>query len=462
MCLICFLQNRLQANLRVRAQLRSDRFEQTLMGYKESFIYNFKKYATLELCKEHEDYEVLNSRLKRVNTEEIENIFEELHKIYINWINAESQIALEKFTRLLEEFNILGFNENIEDMILFRGRIDESSLSHWDMFHIPFNKRYFIKNQRYSLPGQPLLYLALSPYGIFKELNLDIYNEKNKLTTRGRDTIDSYINLKISSFRIDKGITVEKDIQYKEFITKNVFDFRNKFNNIAKEDNLNKNSKKHLDTNIEKMFATDLEIKEPNQDEEVRRQLFKSIISFCCTFRVQNSSSNMFFIEEYVLPQLLAQILKIKKKSGIIYSSSKAYEDLFDNKELNVYVEKNLDNIALFTSYDFDHSKSVKNVYDRQLYNLFNITTPLAPKDGLASITPEIFNLIYEDAKKYLFKLSGFEYNQTMGILSNHMTYLNSGLESYYDQMPGRLHIIMIFNILSEILYNNSNNLLGG
>ena len=47
------------------------------------------------------------------------------------------------------------------------------------MFHIPFNKRYLIGNQRYSLTGQPMLYIGSSVIDVAKEIDVkDINNLK--------------------------------------------------------------------------------------------------------------------------------------------------------------------------------------------------------------------------------------------------------------------------------------------
>jgi len=40
-----------------------------------------------------------------------------------------------------------------------------------NMFHIPFNKRNLVTNQRYSIPGFPCLYLGTSLYVCWEELN---------------------------------------------------------------------------------------------------------------------------------------------------------------------------------------------------------------------------------------------------------------------------------------------------
>lgn len=58
------------------------------------------------------------------------------------------------------------------DMDLFRAR--ETSLYHSlnrkEMFHIPYNKRFLVGNQRYSISGIPCLYLGQSTYICWEEL----------------------------------------------------------------------------------------------------------------------------------------------------------------------------------------------------------------------------------------------------------------------------------------------------
>src|SRR5205823_638449 len=55
---------------------------------------------------------------------------------------------------------------------LFRMRIGSAAGRHQlgDLFHIPFNSRHLITNQRYSFPGLPCLYLGQSLYVCWEEL----------------------------------------------------------------------------------------------------------------------------------------------------------------------------------------------------------------------------------------------------------------------------------------------------
>lgn len=52
-----------------------------------------------------------------------------------------------------------------KDEPLYRVRKSESALTdHEHIFHIPFSKRYLVNAQRYSVAGQPCLYLGTSLY----------------------------------------------------------------------------------------------------------------------------------------------------------------------------------------------------------------------------------------------------------------------------------------------------------
>jgi RES domain len=54
---------------------------------------------------------------------------------------------------------------------LYRIRADDSpSLTREELFHIPFEKRHKVGNQRYSIPGLPCLYLSGSLYTCWEEL----------------------------------------------------------------------------------------------------------------------------------------------------------------------------------------------------------------------------------------------------------------------------------------------------
>ena len=187
MCLICFLTNKNQYLLRHSAAIRTDRFEHTIDAYKDEFINNFINNKDL-LCDKHKDRDESNyiiSALEEIEIKHITSFFETIKNIYIEWINANINLAIRKFEEIIKDYKLERFSEQLSSKLLYRGRFSTSFISHWDMFHIPFNKRYLIKNQRYSLGGQPILYFATSPYGVYKELG-------------------SINDLRISRFKIDR------------------------------------------------------------------------------------------------------------------------------------------------------------------------------------------------------------------------------------------------------------------
>ena len=64
---------------------------------------------------------------------------------------------------------------------LFRARGNETGFLYPkdEMFHIPFDKRYLVGNQRYSVSGLPCLYLGGSPYVCWEELGRPDYQKCN-------------------------------------------------------------------------------------------------------------------------------------------------------------------------------------------------------------------------------------------------------------------------------------------
>lgn len=83
---------------------------------------------------------------------------------------------------LAKEFVIKDFFVGLPiDSPLFRARDNESGFlfSKEEMFHIPFDKRFLIGNQRYSVSGMPCLYLGGSPYVCWEELDRPDLNKCN-------------------------------------------------------------------------------------------------------------------------------------------------------------------------------------------------------------------------------------------------------------------------------------------
>lgn len=340
MCLLCFLGDLEQYKLRKSCQFKTDRLEHTLDKYKIAFVNEFFK-SNDKLCKIHNtehNIEILKI-IKQISKSEISNFFDTIIHSYLDWINAKANTSITNLKNELKKFKILEY-KNIENIILFRGRDSKDFLSHWDMFHIPFNKRYLIGNQRYSLVGQPLLYLAATPYCVAQELNFPK-------------------DLKISSFRF-------KDIPN--------FRFYNNTNELVK---LYKNT-----TSEESLQDSVQDFLPPKIDElDIKRRFFKSILSSCCSFETNSSLKNFSFKEEYIIPQILAQLLKEDGCDGIIYMSTKAYNDkniidIYDTNAELIYT-----NYCFFTKYNYEDSHEINKVYDKELFNKFHISATIDYKE---------------------------------------------------------------------------------
>lgn len=417
MCLICFLQEQYQYELRNTSKIRSDRFEHTLYKYKNSFIREFNESLT-EICDDHNNennIKIINI-LKEVDIKYIDRFFKTLIDVYISWINADLWTSIQEFEGLLKDYNILDQYENIDDLVLFRGRRSKSFISHWDMFHIPFNKRFHIGNQRYSLVGQPLLYLATSPYCVYREL-------------------ESSEDLRISSFR------------FKDKCSMKIFNNSNLFYKYIKND-----KDESAISLTDRMIVDNVNELE---GKDIVQKFFLLILASVCSFQRREELKGTSFCEEYVLPQILAQIVKNNEFDGVMYTSTKSYYDKFvvGNELLTNLIYKN---ICLFTNYDKSNVKDVTYVYDKKLYEKFILSAPIA------------FDLDLDD-KYYKVKRSLelvkklFSENKMNTSDENIIYNINQVLISYVDISKNRydneeytrasnLHCLLLRNIILNII----------
>ena len=181
MNIIDFLHDSYQEGLRNLAQVQSETYEEAIEKYRDSFISEI-----ILMRRKGNDINSINKKTNRIiefineiPIEDIEEFFNKILSVYIMWIDSKGKEALKNFEDILDSINYKQFKYDLSNNILFRGRQCDSILTPFDMFHIPFNKRYLIGNQRYSLTGQPLLYLGFSVLDILAELDNNYYDYKN-------------------------------------------------------------------------------------------------------------------------------------------------------------------------------------------------------------------------------------------------------------------------------------------
>lgn len=408
-CLIYFLSEGFQTKLRILAQGRSERYEDTILEYKKLFLARLKaaKYdCNNKECPYKESCNVIKAGIELISDQSIETFFDSIRKIYLYWIDSKSQDAIVLFTDILKEYGLEDFSISFKEYdIFFKGRCTSDILTKWDMFHIPFNKRYLISNQRYSLTGQPIVYAGRSVVDIMEELE-----------------VNSLENLKLS--------TIQPSSDMK------VFDLRNNINADVEE------------IDLELFFGDE----QPRYEE---RNFFKIILASICSFSRKQEQKNFSFCEEYVIPQLLAQIMKNNGYWGIVYLSTKKFKNLSmrsaDNPEEMEIIDYILqedsykENIAIFTQIDEHH------VYDKGLFEKLRISVPISV-DKIEKISLDDLHIIVKEivATEQQNKIT----NAEMIVSSFERIYnkINISGKQYRDTEEGQLHMYHLYEALNQIL----------
>ncbi|HSQ89385.1 hypothetical protein [Romboutsia sp.] len=421
-CLVDFLSDIYQKRLRRMSQSQADNYEEALDLYKEIFISQLR--CAIKYSKECKDCKLkcsigcnkLRELLESITDEEIYSFFKVIKEIYILWIDAKWSESLRKFTEFMEHYNILEDLEaaDIKNSILFRGRVSKSILTPWDMYHIPFNKRYLVSNQRYSLTGQPMIYLGSSIVDIIEEL--EINDEQLK-------------DFKVSTYKINKEIKI--------------YDLRN---NIYKDINENLIQ----DNSTLKLFSTKA------FDES---KFFRNLLSSVCSFEKRKEYKGFSFCEEYVIPQILAQTLKKEKFDGIAYYSTKKFDEIKfhlseevikndkdNSSEYNKITKtKYKENVALFTNFTLDH------VYDRLLFDNLKISVPI-DINRIEELNMSELDYIYNEIGKMKEQSRITEATIIYSNFRREFDECYIGKLRYYETSIGKLHIYHIYIILNNIL----------
>lgn len=109
---------------------------------------------------------------------EVQSVMDSVYTVIDSYHAGKVINALDETKRLL----IKDFYISIpKDTPFFRARGNETGFLYKknEMFHIPFDKRYLVGNQRFSISGLPCLYLGGSPYVCWEELGRPDYQKCN-------------------------------------------------------------------------------------------------------------------------------------------------------------------------------------------------------------------------------------------------------------------------------------------
>lgn len=203
-------------------------------------------------------------------------------------------------------------------------RGDFYSFTEEDMFHIPFNKRGLIQNQRYSINGMPCLYLGTSTYVCWEEL--------------GRPDFDSFW---VSRFEVENKLMKILNLSY---TLQDIID-----------------SKKYMN------------------DSELEKLLIEYFLTWIlqCVSSITVKNKNRIFREEYVIPQLIMQNIRKADIDGIMYFSTRGtYKEGYCS-----WIMKNFafpaDDYELFLNNVFNINEYKNNKLSMKLKEAFSLTPPI-------------------------------------------------------------------------------------
>lgn len=105
----------------------------------------------------------------------VSKIISKINDIALNSYKGLPSTAGTQLSNLIKEnqksilYRTLGVNSVFYRMRTFEDR--RTNISHTEMFHIPMEMRRKVSTQRYSTPGYPCLYLGMSVYTCWEEMN---------------------------------------------------------------------------------------------------------------------------------------------------------------------------------------------------------------------------------------------------------------------------------------------------
>lgn len=120
--------------------------------------------------------------------------------------------AYQDLVKAIKDSNLMGYLPPTKEFAttsdFYRTRVVEGNytVSKGELFHIPFQKRMFIKTQRYSITGFPTLYLSSSLYVAWEEMrrpNLDQLKVVRLVNTQPVRCVDLTTDRYLKSFKYE-------------------------------------------------------------------------------------------------------------------------------------------------------------------------------------------------------------------------------------------------------------------
>ncbi|KAA2238843.1 RES domain-containing protein [Chitinophaga agrisoli] len=422
-----------QLKAHAAATTRSGRFEDVLRNYKNLFLAGIGQlnttapsaFMSLRLQETPGMSEWFDSLLGLIRTDmaNITKIFDEVIDAHQLCLRSKHYLAVLKMQDLLECFDLLQPAGPLKIAAFYRGRaISFTKGQYWKVaegvdcrtvppyYHLPFNMRNLCGHHRFSISGVPMLYLGNSIMTVYYELGNRNLDAKNI----GISQYGQLIN--------DDG---GPDKQRYFDITNDLFD---RINNIFSG----------VLINGDKAV--------PAFDEAGSHALVKLfrrfILSQLCTFP---RASDGPFAEEYLIPQILTEAVKMLQFDGILFPSTEFNRagEIVIHSEIQDHSFKN--NLAVFTEYD-----GVQN-FDRKIGRQFYLQVENFEQiNGMdhGEALDNVITLLQQANQMLAVRVAGELSYRTAMLIENirRKLELYAGLyingQSYLDTFAGRMEIL--------------------
>ncbi len=365
----------------------------------------------------------------------ITKLFDEVIDAYQLCLRSKRYLAVLKMHELLEHFELLQPADPLKIAAFYRGRsIKFTHGQYWKVsegvdcrtvppyYHLPFNLRSLCGHHRFSISGVPLLYLGNSIMTVYFE--------------RGVRNLDAK-NIGIAQYGCNQllhheaGYDARQPTEQQRYfdITNDLFDL---INNVFSRVLINGDKA---------VPACDEPGAYPGRTA-LLLSFRRFILSQLCTFpRVSNGS----FAEEYLIPQLLTEAVKIHKFDGILFPSTQFNRtgEIVIHSDIQDHSFKN--NLAVFTDYDghqnFD--PKISGQFHLQVENFEQIN---AMDHGEA--LDNVITLLQKANQMLAIRVAGEHSFRTALLIENlrrklelySSLYING--QNYLDTFAGRMEIL--------------------
>lgn len=438
-CIYCFFSKENQMELNKKC-FGNPKYEETLKEYKKLYLSELKNLDYVKNCscidnikytfknkgskiKLFTDY--LDSFLCDIKNKinEVEKYFDNIIDIYNTYVKENIHQAykkMEDFTKDKDKVNLeretpSASYSNLMFRVRPKGNYNNNDIKEY--FHIPFDKRFLVGNQRFSLTGRPMIYLASSLQIALKEIDKNIDEVNASIFLPSFSYLYPYYLFNIKNDIIDSLNYIISWIESGSKI---------RYGNCG------------------------------NMDFKLLNSLLNSIFYNILTFPTQNEYKGTF-IQEYVLPQLLTDILNYHRinYAGIEYKSTKEYKwEINDNEKHELE-----SNYCFFIPYSQN-----SNYNEKFLSKFFSCCNT----NNIISIN-ELNNKLKElEAINFLLRNEGYN-NSDVAL---HLVSVNRHMKNmikykgndYYESEEGKIERTLIYglinNIISHVNYLKSNDLI--